>query len=218
MFTGLVEEIGTVRRITVSADGASIDVAAKTVLSDLKIGDSVAVSGPCLTVTALAGDGFTAYVMPETLKKTNLGNLSAGSEVNLERALSLNARLGGHMVSGHIDAAVDLIDRQREGGAILLTFNCLPDLMRYIVPKGSVALDGVSLTVAAVGEDRFTVGVIPHTADQTTVGRRKIGDRFNLEVDLLGKYVEKMLSPFTGGEKSEKSKISLAFLQEQGYI
>ena len=218
MFTGLIEEIGTVRRITVSADGASIDVAAKTVLSDLKIGDSVAVSGPCLTVTALGGGGFTAFVMPETLKKTNLGALSAGSEVNLERALTLSARLGGHMVSGHIDAAVELIDRQREGGAVLLTFNCPSELMLYIVPKGSVALDGVSLTVAAVGEDRFTVGVLPHTADQTTVGRRKIGDIFNLEVDLIGKYVEKMLSPFTGGEKKGKSKISLAFLQEQGYI
>ncbi len=218
MFTGLIEETGVIRGINRSAEGANLVIAAQTVLSDLKIGDSVAVSGPCLTVTAKAGGSFTAWVMPETLNKTNLKDLVVGSAVNLERALVLGSRLGGHMVSGHIDAAVKLTGRQREGGAILLHFKAPVSLLRYIVAKGSVALEGVSLTVAAVNEGGFSVGVIPHTAEQTTIGAKNIGDSFNLEVDIIGKYVEKMLQPVVEAGEEKSSGITLSLLQEKGYL
>ena len=206
MFTGIIEELGIVRRTQGSADGASIVIAAKEVLRDLKIGDSIAVSGPCLTVTAFDRDTFTAFVMPETLKRTTLGALKLGSMVNLERALALGGRLGGHMVSGHIDAVVTLTQNNPQGGAIILSFEAPPELLRYIVPKGSVALDGVSLTVIDVEDSGFSVGIIPHTGQETTLGTRESGAAVNLEVDLIGKYVEKMLEPRLHNDKKELTK------------
>lgn len=218
MFTGLIEEMGVLRRISGSAGGTGLVINARKVLSDLKTGDSIAVSGPCLTVTAVDSDSFTAWVMPETLKKTNLSNMSAGQMVNLERAMSLGDRLGGHLVSGHIDAVITLIASQPQGGARLLSFRAPENLLRYIIPKGSVALDGVSLTVIDVNQSGFSVGLIPHTAIQTTLTQREIGSPVNLEVDLIGKYVEKMLVPIIESADNKKETISMSLLQEKGYL
>ncbi len=218
MFTGIIEELGAVRRIQNSADGASVVIAAKKILEGLSIGDSIAVSGPCLTVTGFDRDTFTAFVMPETLKKTTLGGLKAGYAVNLERALALGGRLGGHLVAGHIDAVVTITQKTPRGRAMLLSFETPPRLMRYIVPKGSVALDGVSLTVIDAEDTGFSVGIIPHTGQETTLGSREVGEAINLEVDLVGKYIEKMLEPrFHNGGK-ETSKITMGFLSEKGYL
>lgn len=210
--------MGVVRRINRSPDGAGLVIAAKEVLSDLKVGDSVAVSGPCLTVTAVERDSFTAWAMPETLKRTGLGTAAAGESVNLERAMSLGERLGGHLVSGHIDAVVTLTRRRPEGGAALMYFETPGHLLRYIVPKGSVALDGVSLTVVDVDETGFSVGLIPHTAERTTLGQKDPGAAVNLEVDMIGKYVEKMLQPRLEEGSEYKESITMAFLQEKGYL
>ncbi len=218
MFTGLIEELGTIRRISGGSDGTNLVIGAEKVLSDLKIGDSVAVNGPCLTATAVERDNFTAWVMPETLKKTNLQYLGVGKKVNLERAMSLGDRLGGHMVSGHVDAVVTLTGREPEGGALILSFEAPGHLLRYIIPKGSVALDGISLTVIDVGENGFDVGIIPHTAAQTTLGQAEIGLKVNLEVDMIGKYVEKMLMPRLEGGNDKKETLTIALLQEKGYL
>ncbi len=218
MFTGLIEEMGTVRRLSVSSEGAYLAIEASKVLGDLKIGDSVAVSGPCLTVTSFNRESFTVFAMPETLKKSTLSILTAGQKVNLERAMTLGDRLGGHLVSGHIDAVISLIARKPEGEAILLYFNAGVNLLRYIVPKGSVALDGVSLTVVEVDENGFSVGLIPHTSGETTLGNKEAGSKVNLEVDMIGKYVEKMLQPRLNSAGGKKESVTISLLQEKGYL
>ncbi len=218
MFTGIIEEVGTIRRISKSADGAGLVIGAGEVLSDLKLGDSIAVSGPCLTVTAVERNGFTAWAMPETLKRTSLEAAGAGDKVNLERALALGGRLGGHLISGHIDAVVTVGRRSLEGGAILLYLETPGHLLRYIIPKGSAALDGVSLTVIEVDSSGFSVGLIPHTAGQTTLGQKEPGEAVNLEVDLIGKYVEKMLQPHLDKNVNQKESITMSLLQEKGYL
>lgn len=218
MFTGLIEEIGAIRRIGLGGDGASLVIEAEIILTGLKIGDSIAVNGPCLTVTSLERDRFTAWVMPETMKKTNLKSLSTGDYVNLERALALGDRLGGHMVSGHIDDVVTLSGRRREGGALILSFRAPVKWLRYIVPKGSVALDGVSLTVIDVDNQGFSVGLIPHTASETTLSGKEPRAEVNLEVDLIGKYVEKMLKLRLEGENNQKETVTMALLEEKGYL
>jgi riboflavin synthase len=218
MFTGLIEELGLIRIVRSSADGADLVIKAKKVISGLAIGDSMAVSGPCLTVTAVEHDSFTAWAMPETLQKTNLRHLKSGQAVNLERAMTLGGRLGGHLVSGHIDDVVILIGRKPQGGAVLLTFEAPAHLLRYIIPKGSVALDGVSLTVIDVSQHGFSVGLIPHTAEQTTLTKRENGSTVNLEVDMIGKYVEKMLMPRNVGLEEKKGVVTMALLQQNGYI
>lgn len=217
MFTGIIEEMGILHRVSSSSGGFSMVIGARKVLSDLKKGDSIAVSGPCLTVTALNSTGFTAWAMPETLQKTNLGHYSAGRRVNLERALALGERLGGHMVSGHIDAVVELTGTEAQGGAMLISFTAPKELLRYIVAKGSVALDGVSLTVIEVDDHGFKVGLIPHTAAQTTLAGEKIGASINLEVDLIGKYVEKMLMPRLEGQRGGDN-ITMDLLMQKGYL
>jgi len=221
LFTGLIEEIGIIRRMNASAEGVNLTIEAKKVLSGVNMGDSIAVSGPCLTVVGFDTSSFTAFAMPETLKKTTLGSMAAGERVNLERAMTLGGRLGGHLVSGHIDAVITLTARRLEGSAILLTFSCPAKLMPYIVAKGSVALDGVSLTVIDTGKDYFSVGLIPHTSGETTLGSKEVGSGVNLEVDLIGKYVENMLnrrfdSSGISGESSDT--ITMTLLQEKGYL
>jgi len=218
LFTGIIEELGTVRRIQSSSAGASIVIEAKVVLGGLKNGDSIAVSGPCLTVTAFNRDTFTAFVMPETLKRTTLGGLKAGQRVNLERAMALGGRLGGHLVSGHIDAVVTLTQNKPQGGATLLSFEAAPELLRYIVPKGSVALDGASLTVIDVKASGFSVGIIPYTGQETTLGTGEIGAAVNLEVDMIGKYVEKMLELRLSNDGNGTNKITMDLLMEKGYL
>lgn len=218
MFTGLIEEIGYIRRINSSSEGTGLVIGADKVVSDLKIGDSIAVSGPCLTVTAAGKDSFTAWAMPETIKRTNLATLTAGQAVNLERALALGDRLGGHLVSGHIDTVINLTGRREQGGAFILDFDLPENLGRYIISKGSVALDGVSLTVIEAYNNAFSVGLIPQTASETTLGRLKIGAWVNLEVDMIGKYVEKMLLPRLQGDNKDNDTITLSYLEDKGYF
>jgi riboflavin synthase len=217
MFTGIVEEMGRFKSREGSREGFALVIAASKVLEGLKIGDSIAVNGVCLTVTAYDFGGFTAQVMPETLRKTDLATLAPGAPLNLERALPLGGRLGGHLVSGHIDGTAVLARRRSEGNAVILHFQAPAGLLRYIIPKGSVAVDGVSLTVAGVEGSGFSVSLIPHTAAQTTLGQKHPGAAVNLEVDLIGKYVEKLLQPYQPGAKRGQ-KITAALLEENGFI
>ncbi|HJB31193.1 MAG TPA: riboflavin synthase [Candidatus Oscillibacter excrementavium] len=215
MFTGIVEEMGVLRSVRRGAHSAVLSIGAETVLSDLKIGDSVAVNGVCLTATTVDAGGFTADVMHETLNRSSLGALVPGSPVNLERAMAANGRFGGHMVAGHIDGTGTITARRQDDNAVWYTVSAAPSLLRYIVEKGSIAIDGISLTVAAVEADRFSVSVIPHTAAVTVLGRKRPGDIVNLETDLIGKYVEKLLRP--AEDTAPKGGISLEFLMENGF-
>ena len=215
MFTGIIEELGTIRSIRRGAASAVLSIGAEAVLSDLRIGDSVAVNGVCLTATGVDGSGFTADVMHETLRRSSLGALGPGSRVNLERAMAADGRFGGHIVSGHIDGTGTIAERRRDDNAVWYTVSAPPALLRYIVEKGSIAIDGISLTVASVAADRFSVSVIPHTAAVTVLGRKRPGDIVNLETDIIGKYVEKLLRP--AADTAPKGGISLEFLMENGF-
>ncbi|WP_308526499.1 riboflavin synthase [uncultured Oscillibacter sp.] len=215
MFTGIVEEMGVLRSVRRGAHSAVLSIGAETVLSDLKIGDSVAVNGVCLTATTVDAGGFTADVMHETLNRSSLGALVPGSPVNLERAMAANGRFGGHMVAGHIDGTGTITARRQDDNAVWYTVSAAPSLLRYIVEKGSIAIDGISLTVASVAADRFSVSVIPHTAAVTVLGRKRPGDIVNLETDIIGKYVEKLLRP--AADTAPKGGISLEFLMENGF-
>lgn len=212
MFTGIIEEIGTVRRIEHGAKGARLTIQAKTVLEDTRIGDSIATNGVCLTVVSMTSDSFSADVMAESLRRSSLGTLQGGSSVNLERAMAANGRFGGHIVSGHIDGTGTIASQKREDNAVWVKIKTPAPLLRYIVEKGSIAIDGVSLTVAAVTDTDFSVSIIPHTGAQTILLGKKPGDPVNLECDVIGKYVEKLTAPHkTGG-------ISTNFLAENGFL
>ena len=193
MFTGIIEEIGHVKSLHRGAKSFTLEVEADVVMQGTQVGDSIATNGVCLTVTSLTGHGFTADVMPETVQRTALGELKAGSPVNLERALSLQTRLGGHIVSGHIDGTGRISDRRQDDNALWLTVECDSRLLRYIIEKGSITIQGVSLTVARVDERSFAVSLIPHTQAATTLHAARIGDLVNLENDIIAKYVEKLL-------------------------
>ncbi len=215
MFTGIIEEVGTVRAVRRGAHASVLSIGASIVLSDLKVGDSVAVNGVCLTATAREEGGFTADVMHETLNRSSLGTLTAGSPVNLERAMAADGRFGGHIVSGHIDGVGTIAATRRDGIAVWYTVEAPPALLRYVVEKGSITVDGISLTVAAVEADRFSVSVIPHTAAITVLGRKGPGDVVNLETDLIGKYVEKLLRPRE--EPPAGPDVTWEFLAENGF-
>ncbi len=196
MFTGLVEEVGTVRSVTPVGDGARVVIEAALVLSDAELGASIAVNGCCLTVVALDGDSWAADAVPETLERTNIGALAPGDVVNLERPLAANGRYGGHVVQGHVDATATITAvTELDDGSYRYTFELPPSLAAYVVEKGSVALDGISLTVASVDATSFTIAVIPHTHEVTTLGRRTVGDTVNVEADVLAKYVERLVRP-----------------------
>ena len=216
MFTGIIEEVGRLERLA----GGEIAIRAKKVLEDVALGDSIAVNGICLTVTRFDAAHFTADVMPETIRRTSLAELRRGSRVNLERALTLKSRLGGHIVSGHIDGAGMIAAMKEEGNAILLTVRASDSVLRYVVERGSVALDGISLTVASVGAADFTVSLIPHTREITNLREKSVGSRLNIETDILGKYVEKL---FPGGcalgsaAPKGKDGITMDFLRQQGF-
>lgn len=217
MFTGIIEEIGTVRRIERGAAGARLTIAAKTVLEGTKLGDSIATNGVCLTVVSMTADSFSADVMAESLRRSGLGALQTGSPVNLERAMPMNGRFGGHIVSGHIDGTGTIASQKREDNAVWVTVNTSASLLRYIVEKGSIAIDGVSLTVAAVDQTGFSVSIIPHTGAQTILLDKKPGETVNLECDVIGKYVEKLLAPYAPAEKSTSSSITMEFLAQHGF-
>lgn len=217
MFTGLVEELGKVRNIVRSAKSVHLTVAAKTVLGDVKIGDSIAVNGTCLTVVEYAETWFTADVMPETVDSTALAGLKSGDIVNLERTLRVGDRFGGHIVSGHIDGVGIIMAKEVNDIALIVKISASPQVMRYIIKKGSIAIDGISLTVVDEGQDWFTVSLIPHSAAKTTLGYKKTGDTVNLEADVLGKYVEKLLGLQVAKPSSTVSKVSMDFLQQNGF-
>lgn len=216
MFTGIIEELGTVERVTRGRVSAVLAIRAEAILSDLKIGDSVAVNGVCLTATSLTGHGFTADVMHETLDRSALAGLGPGSPVNLERAMAADGRFGGHIVAGHVDGVGTIAAIEQDDNAIWFTITAPAQVLRYVVEKGSIAIDGISLTVARVETDRFAVSVIPHTAAVTLLGQRRTGDRVNLESDLVGKYVERLLRP-APEEKQQESKLTMEFLSQHGF-
>ena len=211
MFTGIIEEIGTFGGLS----GGAIAIGAKLVQSDAHIGDSIAVNGICLTVTQFDAHGFRAAVMPETVRRTSLAGLTHGAPLNLERALLPTTRLGGHFVSGHIDGVGEITEMREEGNAILMTVAAGDEILRGIVEKGSVALDGISLTVARVGTTDFTVSLIPHTRTVTNLGAKRVGSSLNIETDILGKYALKLL----GGENSAVRSTGLTrdFLLKNGF-
>ena len=211
LFTGLIEEVGTVRRVS-PAQGV-IEIQAQTVLAGTRIGDSIAVNGVCLTVTALKPDGFTADVMAETLRRSALGSLTSGSQVDLERAMPADGRFGGHIVSGHIDGTGVIQSMRQEGNAVWVTITAPAFILRGIVEKGSIAIDGISLTVAAVDDVSFSVSIIPHTGGQTILLDKKAGDMVNLENDIIGKYVERFLQP----QAKPESAITMEFLAKHGF-
>lgn len=206
MFTGIIEEVGHVKSLHRGAKSFTLEVEAEKVLEGTLVGDSIATNGVCLTVTSLTSHGFTADVMPETVSRTALGELVSGSPVNLERALSLQTRLGGHIVSGHIDGTGRIADRRQDDTALWLTIECDSKLLRYIIEKGSVTLQGVSLTVARVDARSFAVSLIPHTQAATTLHQAKVGDLVNIENDIIAKYVEKLLGkgPDNGSDLLDK--------------
>lgn len=190
MFSGIIEKLGEVKKVD-TGEAPKLEIATPGWLDDVKMGDSIAVNGVCLTVTELEEDSFAADVMPETLRRTDLGDLRGGDPVNLEKALRVGDRLGGHFVSGHVDCAGRITSSRAEKNAIILGFEIDPALMEFIAPKGSVAIDGISLTVVDVREAGFTVSLIPHTLDVTTLGTKTIGSRVNIEVDMLARYIRR---------------------------
>lgn len=217
MFTGIVEELGEVRALNRGARSAKIKIAARTVLEGTRLGDSIAVNGTCLTVTELGPDWFMADVMAETLDRTNLGELGPGSRVNLERALTLNTRLGGHLVSGHVDGVGTIIAQERVDIALLTTISAPAGVLRYTIEKGSIAVDGISLTVVSLIDNGFQVSLIPETVKRTTLGFKKVGDRVNLEGDIIGKYIERLLK-FPPTSEKRQSQLSMEFLAQHGFL
>ncbi len=228
MFTGIIEEIGTITSITKGARSSRLTIKGSKIFDDLHIGDSVAVNGVCLTATSKTGNTFTADVMAETLRRSSLGALNIGSYVNLERAMAANGRFGGHIVSGHIDGTGVIESFEREDNAVWVTIKTPAKILRYIIEKGSIAIDGISLTVAYVDDRCFKVSLIPHTGANTTLLDKKAGDIVNLENDVVGKYVEKLLSGNNGdgnsneegaeaGDDSGGSAITMEFLAQHGF-
>ncbi len=212
MFTGIVEEVGELVALQRGARSFTLKVRARKVLEGTQVGDSIATNGVCLTVTQMGGEYFEADVMPETVERTALGELRPGDGVNLERALTLSTRLGGHLVAGHIDATGRISERREDDTALWLRIEAPASILRYVVEKGSIAIDGVSLTVARLDSHSFSVSLIPHTQGATTLHQRRIGERVNLENDMIVKYVEKLMGP-----SAAPKGLSFDFLKEHGF-
>lgn len=222
MFTGIIEEVGEIQSIKKGANSAVITIKANTVLGDLHLGDSVALNGVCLTATSIGKNNYSVDVMHETLRRTNLGELKSGSKVNLERAMAANGRFGGHIVAGHVDGTGTISSMKKDDNAVWITIDTSAAILKYIISKGSITIDGVSLTVANVDNKSFAVSVIPHTGQNTTLLDKKPGDTVNLENDMVGKYVEKLLQygsiPAEEEESTtEKTGITMDFLIQNGF-
>jgi riboflavin synthase len=211
MFTGIIEEKGTVLSIESTADKYRLNIKAKVVLCDTRIGDSIAVNGVCMTVTDMTDESFSADIMPETLRRSSIGSLKSGSCVNLERAMAANGRFGGHIVTGHIDGTGKISSVKKESNAVLVSISAPQNILHLIVEKGSVAIDGISLTVTKVTKTDFSVSLIPHTVCETTLLSKRAGETVNLENDVLGKYVEKLM------KERENKGITRSFLLENGF-
>ena len=215
MFTGIIEETGVIRALSMSGHSGEIRIRANKVLEQTKIGDSIAVNGICLTVTSLSADGFTADIMPETVSRSSMKTAAAGDKVNLERAMAADGRFGGHIVSGHIDGTGTIREMSRDENAVWVRIQAGPEILRYIVEKGSITIDGISLTVARVTGQDFSVSIIPHTGEETTLLSRREGDIVNLETDIIAKYTEKLLGLAPGGSRSsaEAGTVTMDMLQ-----
>ena len=214
MFTGIIEERGNILSISSGATFARLRIGGSVIFDDLKLGDSVSVNGVCLTATVLGNNWFEADVMPETMTHSSLGALRSGSKVNLERAMSADGRFGGHFVSGHIDGTGTVQSLQNDGNAVRVRITAAPDILRYIIKKGSVAIDGISLTITDVDAASFGVSIIPHTGTETTLLEKVPGDVVNLENDILGKYVEQLM---TSVPESTDSGVTMDFLIQNGF-
>ena len=229
MFTGIIEEVGVVKQIQNGVKSRVFTIDAPYIRDGLAIGDSISTNGVCLTAAKLQGRSFTADVMNETLQRTTLGSLKVGSKVNLERAMQMNGRFGGHIVTGHIDGTGKIIDIKKEDNAVWYTITAQPSILRYVIEKGSIAIDGISLTVASITNNQFRVSIIPHTAKQTILSEKVIGDLVNLENDMIGKYIEHFVTESNISEiaslkrcsHQEKEKkqtmITTEFLSKNGY-
>ncbi len=222
MFTGIVQELGKVEKISKGPGAFKLAIKAPELASTLKEGDSVMVNGVCLTATSLTRGQFTVDVSPVTREKTDVGDLRTGSTVNLERALTLSDGLGGHLVSGHVDAVGQITSKAKEQNAVVIKIKAPADLAKYLAPGGSVAVDGISLTVVdAKAEGLFSVSIIPHTAKVTTLGQKEAGDRVNIEVDMIARYVERFLATGLGGnvaeDRASKARLSEQRLRELGF-
>lgn len=215
LFTGIIEELGKVKQVVSGDAWGQIEITGEKVLEGTRLGDSIAVNGVCLTVTRIQGKSFTADVMAETMRRSNLGSLKLGDMVNLERAMAADGRFGGHMVSGHIDGTGVISKMNQEGNAVWVTVDAPEDIMRLIVEKGSIAIDGISLTVAKEAAGAFQVSIIPHTGEETTLLKKKAGDVVNLENDIVGKYVDKLIRNKQEEEKSQG--LTLDFLKQHGF-
>ncbi len=220
MFTGIIEGLGTIREIRSQGQGSRITLDADFALEGTGIGDSISVSGACLTVVKIDGRRVQVDVSPETLSKTTFGSARIGDRVNLERALRLSDRIDGHLVSGHVDGTGIVALKQRKGNATVIAFNVPETISHYIIQKGSVAVDGISLTVNNCGTDRFEVGIIPHTAELTTISFKNVGDLVNIETDMIGKYVERFITgkPRDKGERGSGGALDKAFLAKTGFV
>jgi riboflavin synthase len=217
MFTGIIEEVGTLQEFNLGNGFGLMEIKCSSVLEETKIGDSIATNGVCLTVKEMSSHSFKAEVMGETLAKSNLGNLKVGDKLNLERALRLSDRLGGHIVSGHIDGVGRIISIKEEKDGTWFSISAPKEVLKYIIYKGSIGIDGISLTVAYVDEEVFKVSVIPHTLDNTILPEKKINSIVNLECDLVGKYIEKLFGGKNAEQKTEKEDITLDFLKNNGF-
>lgn len=213
MFTGIVEDVGTLKSIQRKNNAICLTISAYEILKDIKLGDSIAVNGICLTVTSFTDTDFTVDVMQETLSRTSLSNLKDGGKVNLERAMLMNGRFGGHIVTGHIDGTGIITQIQKDSIAVWYTIKTTPSIMKYIIEKGSISIDGISLTVAKESRDDFSVSIIPHTIENTTLSSKKVNEVVNLENDCIGKYVERVVF----SEDRKASGITKDFLMKYGY-
>ncbi|WNF37951.1 riboflavin synthase [Bacillaceae bacterium IKA-2] len=216
MFTGIIEEVGSIEQIKQTGNAIVMTIASKKILEDVKLGDSIAVNGVCLTVTSFDKGSFTVDVMPETVKATSLRKLSRGSNVNLERAMAAGGRFGGHFVSGHVDGVGEIIKKQKQDNAIYYEIEVSEVLRNYIIMKGSIAVDGTSLTVFGVTDTSFTISIIPHTISETIIGAKGQGDIVNIECDMVGKYIEQFIER-RFESKTQQSTLTTSFLEEHGY-
>lgn len=216
IFTGIIEELGVVKSIAINGASGCITIKAKKVLERTQLGDSIAVNGTCLTVTSINSDGFSADVMAETVKRTSLSQVGKGDLVNLERAMILNGRFGGHIVSGHIDGTGTITKYTKEENAIWVTIKAPDEILDLIVEKGSICIDGISLTVATVSDQDFQVSIIPHTAKETTLIHKKVGSLVNLENDIVGKYIKKLMENNQEEQAKKASGLTMEMLEEYG--
>lgn len=216
MFTGLIEEIGHIKAMEKGGDSIRLSIAASKIMDDVKLGDSIATNGICLTVVDFDSTGFSADVMPETMNRSNFHMQKEGSRVNLERALRVGDRMGGHMVSGHIDGVGEIVSQEKDDNAIWVSISAPKVILKYVIEKGSIAIDGISLTVAYVDEQLFKVSIIPLTQDDTTLVSKKIGNQVNLECDMTAKYIEKFM--FHKDEPKKESNINMDFLKDNGFL